>query len=220
MQIDRTLLRAALAGPIPIPSLGIAIDTERAKAAAVVVLITFDPDPVGILVLRASHLHDHAGEVGFAGGKPDPADANLEATALRELDEELGVRATDVTLLGTLTPVPVITGRYLIHPFVGVLATDAPQMIPSPEIARVLRLPILPLITGDLPIHAVRGEWNDITVFAPHIAVDGAILYGASAYIFYELLLRIAAILGRTIPAPTLTTELPWGDRDSGADRG
>lgn len=213
MRIDAALLREALAGPLPLPALGSSIDVSRAKAAAVVVPVALDPDPVGVVVLRASHLTDHAGEVGFPGGKPDPGDASLEATALRELDEEVGVAASDVTIVGKLTPVPVITGRYLIHAFVGLLASSAPPMVASPEIARVLTIPLLPLLTGDRPIHAVRGEWNDTVVFAPHFDADGAILYGASAYIFYELLLRLAATLGRSLPAPVLTTEVPWGDR-------
>lgn len=213
MHIDAALLRACLSDPLPLPSLGSAIDLARAKAAAVVVPIALQPEPHAVLVLRASHLADHASEVGFPGGKRDPDDPTIESTALRELAEELAVRAEDVDIVGTLTPVPVITGRYLIHPFVGVLSEAAAPAIASPEIERVISLPILPLIRGDHPISAVRGEWNGLPVFAPHIELDGAILYGATAYIFYELLLRIAARLGRTLPEPTITTELPWGNR-------
>lgn len=215
MHIDAALLRASLTDPLPLPALGSAIDLTRARAAAVVVPIVLAPEPRVILVLRASHLQDHAGEVGFPGGKPEPADGGLEGTALRELGEELGVRAGDVDIAGALTPVPVITGRYLIHAFVGVLSPEAGPMVASAEIERVISLPILPLITGEHRISAVRGEWNGREVFAPHIEVEGVILYGASAYIFYELLLRIAGRLGRTLPEAITATEVPWGDRYS-----
>jgi 8-oxo-dGTP pyrophosphatase MutT (NUDIX family) len=165
------------------------------------------------VVLRGSHLQDHAGEVGFPGGKPDPGDADLEATALRELFEEVGVPPEEVEVLGQLRPMPVITGRYLIHPFVGALRPGAAPRVASPEIARVIALPLLPLITGEAPMEAIRGEWEGVTVFAPHFPLDGCVLYGASAYILYELLSRLAASLGRTLPAPRVQSDPPWGDR-------
>lgn len=215
MRLDADLVRASLADPMPLPQLGSIIDVSRARPAAVVVPLRLDREPRVVLVLRGSHLKDHAGEVGFPGGKPDPGDADLEATALRELDEEVAVRPEEVTILGSLTPMPVITGRYIIHPFVGLIAATAAPALASAEIARVLELPILPLLTGDHPIAGVRGRWSDAAVFAPHFAIDGVILYGASAYILYELLARLAARLGRALPAPEITDVLPWGDRYS-----
>jgi hypothetical protein len=59
----------------------------------------------------------------------------------------------------------------------------------------------------------VIGEWNGARVFAPHFPLDGCVLYGASAYIFYELLSRLASALGLTLPPPRQKDERPWGDR-------
>jgi 8-oxo-dGTP pyrophosphatase MutT (NUDIX family) len=214
LAITRDDLKAALAAPLPLPARGTLIDTRAAKAAAVVVPVVFGAEPSVFVVLRSAHLKDHAAEVGFPGGKPEPADPDLASTALRELSEEVGISAADIELVGTLVPIPVITGRYLIHPYVGVLRDDAPTpRVASPEIARILRMPLLPLLTGAAPIRAVRGEWGGDAVFAPHFALDGGVLYGASAYILYELLARLAATLGRVLPEPHLQDELPWGDR-------
>jgi 8-oxo-dGTP pyrophosphatase MutT (NUDIX family) len=211
--LDAALIRESLEGPHPVPALGRAIDVSKARPAAVVVPLCLAPEPRAVLVLRGSHLKDHAGEVGFPGGKPDPSDASLEATALRELDEELGVPPAEVEIVGSLVPTPVITGRYMIHSFVGLLSPRAAPRVASAEIARVLSLPLLPLISGERRIAAVRGDWNGTPVFAPHFEVDGAVLYGASAYIFYALLLRLAAKLGRTLPQPEVTDVAPWGNR-------
>jgi 8-oxo-dGTP pyrophosphatase MutT (NUDIX family) len=211
--LTRDLLRAALTGPLPMPSLGSAIDTRHARAAAVVVPLRLGPEPAVFVVLRGSQLKDHGGEVGFPGGKPEPGDADLAATALRELEEEVGVPASAIELLGQLMPVPVITGRYLIHPFVGALHADATPRIASAEVARVLALPLLPILTGRQPIAAVSGEWNGAKVLAPHFPLDGCVLYGASAYILYELLARLAAKLETELPPLVFEDVAPWGDR-------
>jgi 8-oxo-dGTP pyrophosphatase MutT (NUDIX family) len=215
VHLDAALIREALALPRALPALGSAIDVSAARAAAVVVPVVLEPEPRVLLVLRGADLKDHAGEVGFPGGKPEPTDPDLAATALRELEEELAVRPDQVEILGGLVPTPVITGRYLIHPFVGVLAAGTVARAASTEIARLLELPIAPLILGERPISAVRGEWMGMTVLSPHFAVDGAVLYGASAYIFYELLLRIAERLGRRLPEPQFESAPPWGSRYS-----
>lgn len=189
------------------------IDLSSARPAGVVVPLQFSPSPSVILVLRGAHLDDHAGEVGFPGGKPEPGDADLQATALRELSEEVGVGADEVAVLGRLGAVPVITGRYLIHPFVAALGEGAVPRVASAEIARVLTLPLEPLLSGELPYHAVEGTFRGERVLAPHFPLDGCVLYGASAYIVYDLLARVASRLGRELPAPILDTDPPWGDR-------
>jgi 8-oxo-dGTP pyrophosphatase MutT (NUDIX family) len=211
--IDEALLRRALEGPVALPDLGSRIDVRNAKAAAVVVPVALTPIPIAFVVLRSPHLAEHAGEVGFPGGKPDPADTGLAATALRELEEEVGVPRASVDLVGELRPIPVITGRYLIHPFVGVLREGVSPTVASAEIARVIAVPLLPLLDGERPIQAIRGEWGGREIFAPHFPLDGCVLYGASAYILYELLARLAARLGTTLPEPRVQDELPWGDR-------
>jgi 8-oxo-dGTP pyrophosphatase MutT (NUDIX family) len=213
MRLDVDLVRRAVQGPAGPHAGSRFIDVSQAKPAAVVVPLRLAPEPSVVLVLRGSHLKDHAGEVGFPGGKPDPGDADLRATALRELEEEVGLAADEIEIVGELRPMPVITGRYMIHPFAGVLRDGAAPRVSSPEIARVLELPLWPLLSGERTIDAVHGEWHGVVLFAPHFELDGCVLYGASAYILHDLLSRLAAGLGLTLPAPRIVDVLPWGDR-------
>src|SRR5581483_5401219 len=83
----------------------------------------------------------------------------------------------------------------------------------STEVAQVITIPLLPLLSGERPIGAVTGEWNGARIFAPHFALEGCVLYGASAYILYELLARLALALGVALPPPRMQDEAPWGDR-------
>jgi len=108
----------------------------------------------------------------------------------------------------------VITGKYLIHPHVAVVhAGRAPRLGSAAEVARVLELPLVEWLTGALRWGAVESVWRGKALLMPHFPLGDVTLFGASALIFHELLRRLAAALGRALPAPTLTEAHPWGSR-------
>jgi 8-oxo-dGTP pyrophosphatase MutT (NUDIX family) len=201
------------------------VEIPGALAAAVIVLVRFERGAEALAVVRASSLRDHAGEVGFPGGKPDALDPDLRATALRELEEEIGVRADDVEILGALTPVPVIDRRFVIHAFVARLAPDISFRVAAAEVSEIVALPLHALVTGARPHAAVHATWRGAARVASHFWIEPndrvagdtraerVSLYGASAYIFKDLLERIAATLGVSMAAPVREEQLPWGDR-------
>ncbi|HEY4120311.1 MAG TPA: CoA pyrophosphatase [Byssovorax sp.] len=218
--VDAATLRRALAVA---PR---AVEVPGARAAAVVLPVILDERGARVVLLvRAAGLRDHGGELAFAGGKPEPADASLEATALRELEEELGAPASSVAVLGALGAVPVLDRRFLIHPFVALAAPGAQFRVASPEVEAVYAAPLEALLTGARPHYAVRATWRGAAAIAPHFelleddlldgppAASRRVLYGASSYVFHDLLTRVAIALSITLPAPIVETALPWGDR-------
>lgn len=211
-RITAAALRGALRGP-PLPLDAGPIDVSAARPAAVAVPIALAPEPTIHLVLRGSHLADHAGEIAFPGGKAEASDASLRATAAREMLEEVGVHEREIEWIGELSPIPVITGRYVIHPFVGLLAAGVVPRVASGEIAEVLTLPIAPYVLGEQRVRAIVGRWGGAEVLAPHFPVGGRILYGATAYVTYELLARIAAAIGGALAPPVIEAEAPWANR-------
>jgi 8-oxo-dGTP pyrophosphatase MutT (NUDIX family) len=120
--------------------------SEQASAlrAAVLVPIVLHPAPSIVLTLRAQHLSRHPGQVSFPGGRIDPEDASPEAAALREAEEEIGLSASTVEVIGRL-PTHVTGTGYRVTPVLGLLT---PPVAPKPdprEVAEVFELPLAAL---------------------------------------------------------------------------
>ncbi|MDI1451077.1 CoA pyrophosphatase [Polyangium sp. 6x1] len=213
MRISPDDVRRALAGLPAKDSPWTSMLQADARPAAVAVPIRFTPDPVVIAILRSAELREHASQVAFPGGKREPGDVDLYATALREMDEEVGLAGEGIERLGELTPTPTYNGRYLIHPYAVALDEAHAPVARSGEIARVLELPLGAYLRGEAPRGGVMVTWNGAEIFMPHFRLDACVLYGASAVIFHELVVQIADGIGATLPPPILEREMPWGDR-------
>jgi 8-oxo-dGTP pyrophosphatase MutT (NUDIX family) len=112
------------------------------KPAAVLVLLVAAPDAVPTIVFtqRTAHLTDHAGQISFPGGRMEAHDANAAATALREAEEEAGIAAEQVTILGELPAYTTGTG-YLVTPVVA-WTNSRPRYQPDAfEVAEIFEVP-------------------------------------------------------------------------------
>lgn len=111
-------------------------DPARREAAVAIVLAP-DPDRL-LLIRRAEHPRDPwSGQMGLPGGRRDPGDPDLVATALREAQEELGLDLARVPLVGTLddlAPVTPVLPPVIVRPHVFVLEGADPPLHVSPEV--------------------------------------------------------------------------------------
>lgn len=111
------------------------------EAAVLAPLFWRGGEPWVLLTKRPMTLRKHPGQVSFPGGARDAGDVTPLHTALRETQEELGLRPESVQVLGLLGSMPTITG-YWVTPFVGVVPAGA-VLTPNPvEIERVLEAPL------------------------------------------------------------------------------
>jgi 8-oxo-dGTP pyrophosphatase MutT (NUDIX family) len=121
----------------------------RTFAAVLVALyLNADGEPSVVLTRRREDLRRHPGEISFPGGRQDPEDANLCATALREADEEIGLEPGGVELIGALQPTPTIATNYAVYPFVGLIEPGQTWRPEEAEVAQVLELTLAELRAG------------------------------------------------------------------------
>lgn len=154
--------------------------------AGVLVALTDQPEPEVVLTLRSQRLSTHGGEVAFPGGKRDPGDVDLRATALREAHEEVGLAPGQVRVIGSLGQL-LSKHRLRVTPWVGIISADQ-VLRPNPaEIERIFRIPLgffleeKPLRTDEI---AVLGR----THYVPAWRYQDTIIWGLTAHVLVELL--------------------------------
>jgi 8-oxo-dGTP pyrophosphatase MutT (NUDIX family) len=114
------------------------------RTAAVLILLTQDAQRKDdwhiALTQRTAHLHDHAGQISFPGGRKDEEDIDLVATALREANEEIGADASKIEVIGALPTYVTITA-YEVTPIVAVSTPQTFTCDPF-EVADVFHVPL------------------------------------------------------------------------------
>jgi 8-oxo-dGTP pyrophosphatase MutT (NUDIX family) len=110
--------------------------------SAVLVPLVDRPDGMTVLLTqRAAHLSDHPGQVAFPGGRTEDSDDSPVATALRETQEEIGLGAEFIQVVGRLADYETATG-FRIAPVVGVVRTGFTLSPSADEVAEVFEVPL------------------------------------------------------------------------------
>jgi 8-oxo-dGTP pyrophosphatase MutT (NUDIX family) len=163
-------------------------------AAVLVPLLAIDGEPSLLFTRRATSLPHHQGQVAFPGGRWEAGvDPDLETTALREAEEEIGLAAGDVRLLGALDDIETVSTRFVITPFVGVVPHPYAWRPCAAEVDAIFTVPVRAL---EAPGAAQRELWDFDGRQVPidTYPIGGHVIWGATQRITQNLL----EILGET----------------------
>jgi 8-oxo-dGTP pyrophosphatase MutT (NUDIX family) len=159
--------------------------TRVTEAAVLVPLVDRAGQVQVLFTQRTAHLDDHAGQISFPGGRVEAGDASREATALRETEEEIGLAAPSVAVLGRLPDYEIPSG-FRITPIVGWIEPPF-ALNPDPfEVAGVFEAPL------EHFLDAARYQRRQFHFRGRHrhylaIPFEGRYIWGATAGMLYNL---------------------------------
>ena len=140
------------------PDLGLPIDRILRPAA---VLVAIEETQAGLSLLltkRSATLKHHPGQIAFPGGKQDASDPSPEATALREAQEEIGLPASHVEILGKLPNHETVTG-FDVTPIVVQVTAPFDVRLEIGEVDEVFSVPLAHVLSSDNFIVEAR-QWQ------------------------------------------------------------
>lgn len=164
-------------------------------AAVLVPLTCVDGDWQVLYTRRTDIMQHHKGQVSFPGGATDPEDTSPEATALREAEEEIGLRRADVRVLGRLGEMLTAT-NFIITPIVAVFPWPYAFTVHTIEVDRVFTLALKWLADPENWQEFVRRETHrSVITYFPY---DGELLWGVTARMTVEFIRAIGLLQPET----------------------
>jgi 8-oxo-dGTP pyrophosphatase MutT (NUDIX family) len=189
---DLDAIETALRSVLLDPDRAVALDVLGAVEAGVLVpLFVEDGDLHVVFTVRGDDLRRHPGEISFPGGRREPEDPDLLATALREAHEEIGLPADTVEVIGALQPTSTFVTSYSIYPFVGLVPTGSRWTAQVTEVAEVIELPLPALRAGYARRRISR---RGVPIRTDTYVVGDHLIWGATARILTDLLERVSLI--------------------------
>lgn len=140
-----------------------------------------------VLIKRNSYPGVHSAQISFPGGKAEPEDKDLAATALRETFEEIGVTPVEIDVVMPFTEIYIPPSNFLVAPFLG-LSAVTPVFVPNPdEVAMLIEVPLEVFLDDGIVINTQLQTSYSQSVSVPAFRVEEHIVWGATAMILSEL---------------------------------
>lgn len=164
------------------------IQARNPKKAAVLALFypNENNDTCFLLTERATYKGLHSAQISFPGGKIDATDINLQATALRETYEEVGVLEKNITIIREITDVYIPPSNFLATPFLA-YTQEKPIFTTNYEVAKIIEVPLADLLNNKniTSINITTSYAKNIDV--PCFKFHDTIVWGATAMMLNEI---------------------------------
>lgn len=146
------------------------------------VLMLFYPEKSGEcfvpFIKRPKYPGVHSGQIAFPGGKMEESDEDLAVTALRESEEEIGIDASKVTLLGKMSDLYIPPSNFMVSPYLGYL-NESPKFTPEPaEVDRIINCPFETILDKNIrKTGNVQGS-GGYQLEAPYFEIESEMVWG------------------------------------------
>ena len=161
-------------------------DENTKKSAVMILLYPKNNSIYSVLILRPKYNGTHSGQVSLPGGKFETCDNDFSETALRETQEEVGIDASKINIIGALTELFIPPSNFLVFPFVGYLNEEPLFFANKKEVTKIIEYPISMLINEDIVKTKTFEIKNNISFAAPYFDINGNVVWGATAMILSE----------------------------------
>ncbi|OEE63776.1 coenzyme A pyrophosphatase [Enterovibrio norvegicus FF-33] len=161
------------------------VGSELRPAAVMIALAERNGELHVLLTKRATHLKHHPGQISFPGGKVENSDQDIVETAIREMEEEIGVCTNRDDLLGCLASLPTVSG-YLVTPVIAFVDPSYTPVIDSNEVDTLFEVPLAQFLRRKAirkQPFLVRGNTYDIYA----MSYQEHLIWGVTAQILHAL---------------------------------
>ncbi len=158
------------------------------KKAAVLMLF-YPKDGITHLVLihRTSYYGVHSSQIAFPGGKPEKEDENLEATALRETHEEIGIHPEKIEIIRSFTEVYIPPSNFMVYPYMGISQHELKFKLQEEEVAGIIELPLSDFLDEQIIVNKEMKTSYAGIIEVPGFNVNEHFVWGATAMMLSEL---------------------------------
>ncbi len=164
------------------------------KPGSVLILLYPDNDHILFpLIKRPDYLGAHSGQISLPGGKAEPGEDYIEA-ALREGEEEIGIRKESIKVIGRLSDFFVIPSNFLVVPVIGYVY-HKPLFVPDPvEVVKIISGDIGELMREDAVKEKEILAAGKFRMRAPHFEIEEEVVWGATAMMLNEFRIILKSI--------------------------
>lgn len=165
------------------------IDKNKPKKAAVMAVFYpgMQEETKFVLILRKTYQGVHSNQVGFPGGRVEPEDRDLQHTALRETEEEVGIPQHEVEVIKELTRLYIPPSNFWVHPFMGIMKRT-PVLVPQEEeVESVLEVNLADFMSDSCLTRETLSTSYAKEIEVPAFLLGGHVVWGATAMMLSEM---------------------------------
>lgn len=174
------------------------LDIKKVNPKKAAVLMLFYPKNGAthlVLIHRTSYYGVHSSQIAFPGGKPENVDKNLEATALRETHEEIGIHPNKVEIIRSFTEVYIPPSNFMVYPFMGISHHELEFQRQEDEVAGIIELPLIDFLDEKIIETKIMETSYAGSIEVPGFVVDNHFVWGATAMMLSELKETLKSVL-------------------------